>query len=187
ARSLDPSNDLYLVTLGKFTLQVSRSPEALESLKQVFREAPVFAELAFRPILGASAELGELDAARELIVACNTCSQWFRSRALKVFDAAGVISGEQLMQEYKDDSFFGYMFLYKFGNKDLVLDLFEYRMFDPYFRLQLPVPWGMIDLLGNDERFNKIIKDIGIVDYWEASGWSPMCQRTVVSIECGGD
>ncbi|MEM8561632.1 MAG: tetratricopeptide repeat protein, partial [Pseudomonadota bacterium] len=38
ARSLDPSNDLYLVTLGKFTLQVSRSPEALESLKQVFRE-----------------------------------------------------------------------------------------------------------------------------------------------------
>ncbi|MEM8659891.1 MAG: tetratricopeptide repeat protein [Pseudomonadota bacterium] len=187
ARSLDPSNDLFLVMLARLTLQLSPSPEALFSVKKVFRETPVFAELAFRPILGASAELGELDAARELIVACNTCSQWFRSKTLQLFDTAGVISGEQLMQEYKDDSFFGYMFLYKFGNKDLVLDLFEYRMFDPYFRLQSPVPWGMIGILGKDERFTRIIKDIGIVEYWQANGWSPMCRRTAFSIDCGGD
>ncbi|MEM6581849.1 MAG: tetratricopeptide repeat protein [Pseudomonadota bacterium] len=187
ARSLDPSNDLFLVMLARLTLQLSPSPEALVSVKKVFRETPVFAELAFRPILGASAELGELDAARELIVACNTCSQWFRSKTLRLFDTAGVIPGEQLMQEYKDDSFFGYMFLYKFGNKDLVLDLFEYRMFDPYFRLQSPVPWGMIGILGNDERFTKVIQDIGIVEYWQANGWSPMCRRTAFSIDCGGD
>ncbi|MEM1154673.1 MAG: tetratricopeptide repeat protein [Pseudomonadota bacterium] len=187
ARSLDPSNDLYLVMLGRLSLQVSRSTEALVYVKKVFRETPIFAELAFRPILGASAELGELDAARELILSCNTCSQWFRSRALKLFDSAGVVSGEQLLQEYRDDSFFGYMFLYKFGNKDLVLDLFEYRIFDPYFRLQSPVPWGMIDILGDNERFISIIKDIGIVDYWEANGWSPLCERTAISIDCGRD
>ncbi|MEM7075005.1 MAG: tetratricopeptide repeat protein [Pseudomonadota bacterium] len=178
AISLDPINDLYHLMHARVSLQLTHADADLDRIQEVFRTAPALRELAFRPILARRSHEGKLDEARDLIASCTTCTERFRSRALSMIDAAGVRSGTEIFDEYRNEVFLGYMFLYTFGSLDLALDAFEYSALESDYRLQyFTVPWAMLDIVGPDSRFETILNDMGLVEYWKDNGWSPFCAQ----------
>lgn len=185
AKALDPNNDLYRLMLARLSFQLSETEEEVAEIEAIFRETPSLRELAFRPIIAAGARVGELDKARDLIVSCVTCTQRFRSRALSLINSAGVVPAKEIYEAYRDEPYLTYMFLYRYGDLDVALDLFEYNALESNYRLQyFTVPWGMINIVGSADRFDEIVEDMGLVTYWRRNGWSPMCEPTPTGPRC---
>ena len=177
AKALDPINDLYVFMAARVAWQETRSQAQIDIIEEIFRNSPPFRELALRVIISQRVQDKKLPEARDLVVSCADCTEDFRRRALSLIDAVGVESAEQIFQRHKDDRFLSYQFLYEIGGADVVLDAFEYNGLRSYYRLQyFTVPWTLVGDIGSLDRFQSIASDMGLVDFWEASGWPPPCQ-----------
>ena len=92
---------------------------------------------------------------------------------------------KEIYEAYRDEPYLTYMFLYRYGDLDVALDLFEYNALESNYRLQyFTVPWGMINIVGSADRFDEIVEDMGLVTYWRRNGWSPMCEPTPTGPRC---
>ncbi|MEM7090257.1 MAG: hypothetical protein AAF496_11845 [Pseudomonadota bacterium] len=185
AKALDPNNDLYWMMTARMAYLINPSDVNLEQIETVFREAPTFRELAFRMILAARVGRDEIDSARALIASCATCTQVFQSRALALIDAANILPIEQIYDDYRDEVYLSYSYLYRYGGIDVAMDLFEYNALESNYRLQFfTAPWGMVGIFGTNDRFERIIELMGLEDYWKENGWSPMCKPAEDGPEC---
>lgn len=185
AKALDPNNELYRLMAARMAYLVNPSDVNLQQIETVFREAPTFRELAFRLILASRIGRGEIEKARDLIAACLTCAQGFRSKALALIDSAGVLPIDQIYETYRDEVYLGYNYLYHFGGIDVAMELFEYNALESDYRQQFfTAPWGMIGNVGTNERFENTIELMGLKAYWKANGWSPMCEQGEDGTEC---
>lgn len=185
AKALDPNNDLYRLMASRLAYLNDPTDVSLEQIEEIFREAPPFRELAFRLILASRIGRGEIEKARRLIADCSTCIQGFQSKALALIDSAGVLPIDQIYEAYRDEVYLGYSYMYHFGGADSAMDLFEYNALESNYRQQFfTSPWGMMGVFGTDDRFEDIIELMGLEDYWEANGWSPMCEPREDGIAC---
>ncbi|MEM8728730.1 MAG: hypothetical protein AAGF79_02340 [Pseudomonadota bacterium] len=176
ARELDPNNELYEMMAARVSHQLEPSQAVLDRVEEVFRTAPALREIAFRIILAIRVKRAELDEARALLASCSTCGQRFQTKALEMIDAAGQVPMEEIIYTNRDEPYLGYMFVYTYGDMDLTMDFFEYNALESNYRLQyFTVPWGMIETVGSDPKFLNLLGLMGLREYWERNGWSPMC------------
>ena len=38
------------------------------------------------------------------------------------------------------------------------------------------MPWSLVDEIGATQRFQDIVTEMGLVDYWQIDGWPPLCR-----------
>ncbi|MEM1360728.1 MAG: hypothetical protein AAGF94_03305 [Pseudomonadota bacterium] len=185
AKQLDPTNDLYVFMSARLDHQISRSDEDMAIIKDTFVNVPQFRELAFRVIMADGSANQDLSVARSMVENCGNCTEEFRTSALEMIDAAGVDTGAQLFDKFRDEIFLSYQFLYHYGDVDAVLQAFSYNALQSNYRLQyFTVPWYLINAISDTEAFQQTIEDMGLVSYWESNGWPPGCGMSDSQFSC---
>lgn len=179
AKEIDPLNELYNLWDAFMRWQSDQTEETIKPVEDIFRRLPQYREIALRIIIDHRARTGELDKVRDLIEACSGCSAGLRTRALALLDAVPLEPADELFEAYKDSNILGYQLLYAVGGADAVLDAFRYYGVDAKRRLVFfTVPWTLVNVLDQHERFLDIAEDMGLVNYWRARGYPDNCSLT---------
>ncbi|MEM7399952.1 MAG: hypothetical protein AAF354_13600 [Pseudomonadota bacterium] len=179
AREIDPLNELYDLWAAFLRWQGDQTEQTIAPIEEIFQRSPQYREIALRMIIDHRARAGELDKARDVIEGCGGCSEALRTTALTMLDTALIQPAEQLFDEYKDDNTMGYQFLYALGGAGVTIEAFRYYGIDAIRRLVFfTVPWPLVDVLDQDDRFLDVADDMGLVTYWRMRGDPDGCTLT---------
>lgn len=176
AADADPFNPLYRLIVSLFEFQDEASDTSIVSLEDIFRDEPDVRLLALRTILAYWVSEGQPGKVLELLDQCSDCANTLRRRVAALIDDIEVLPASEVFDKYKDDRLMSFQLLQAIGGIDLVLEAFDYYETQTERRLQyFTVPWNVIEALGSRDEFQRIVGDMGLVDYWEAEGGPDYC------------
>lgn len=183
---IDPHNPLLGFTRSLYALLANPDRDNYEKHLGYFGTEPDLAPLILRSAMGYLFESQQVDRLKEMLADCTRCDASWTVPALAMVNAVGNEPPETIFETYKDERFLGYSFLQTIGGADLILQAFEYNVNNRAFNFQVYlVPWTQLEAVGKTERFEELIEDIGLDDYWRERGWPSHCQPLQsVRFEC---
>lgn len=184
---VDRQNPFYAFIKSLFELQADPAPENFEKHLEDFGKEPNFAPFVLRSTMGYLFDSQQVDRLKEMLESCSACDATWRDPALSMINAAEKEPPETLYNTYKEESFLGYSFLQAIGGADLILQAFEQNANNRAFNFQAYlVPWTQLEAVGKTERFQQVIEDLGLDDYWRERGWPSRCRPLEgAHFECG--
>lgn len=184
---IDPHNPLLGFTESLYELLANPTTDNLEKHLGHFGEEPDLAALVLRSTMGYLFQSQQVERLKQMIADCTKCDASWTDPALSMIDAVGTEPPETIYDTYKDEQFLGYSFLQAIGGADLILQAFEHNANNRAFNFQVYlVPWMQLGAVGKTERFEQLIEDIGLDDYWRERGWPNRCQPLEgAQFECG--
>ncbi|WP_421724680.1 hypothetical protein [Bauldia sp.] len=176
-RALDPENEFYDLLQALYEWQAAPSETGLENLEYIVETSSAFRASAMRRVIGYRFGTGEIDQLRSFVATCAACPTEWRDNVLALIDAAETQDPETFFEENRDDVLVGYRLLNAIGGLDLLIEAFRYYSLDTNRRIHLSLlPWNLVDVIGDDPQFKSIIRDMGLVTYWQERGWPDQCR-----------
>lgn len=184
---IDPRNPFLGFSAALYAWQANPTADNAEKFLEEFGKQPKLDSLLLRSTMGYLFRSDQVNRLRKLLTDCETCDPSWRDPALSMIDQVGNEPAEKIFETYRDTRFLGYSVLDFAGGADLVLKAFDYYSKNRAFVFQLYlVPWAQVDHVGKAGKFQQIIEDIGLDDYWRERGWPDRCRPLDGdAFECG--